>query len=172
MNNLKNRILSGVVALLMIPQIGLAFPADLDDVPIKDISTEESTAGMYSSEKVHEAFKILKYIGTISEEESEFEENEIVTRAYAASAFAALAGGGRNESGTPDYVDVKPEHEFAAGIAQAKSKGILDKDTNKFYPNKNVLAEDIAVWAIRVLKQDYIIYNQSMLSAAHDLGIF
>ena len=172
MNNMKNRILSGVVALLMIPQIGFAFPSDLDDVPIKDISNEESTAGVYSNEKVHEAFKILKYIGTIPAEESEFEENEIVTRAYAASAFAALATGARSEGGTPDFIDVKPEHEFAAGIAQAQDKGILDKDADKFYPNKYVLAEDIAVWAIRVLKQDYIIYNQSMLSAAHDLGIF
>jgi len=79
---------------------------------------------------------------------------------------------GGSQSGTPTFIDVKPEHEYAPGIAQAQSKGILDTDTDKFYPNKNVLAEDLAVWAIRVLKQDYIIYNQSMLSAAQELGIF
>lgn len=172
MNSLKNRIISGIAVLLMLPQIGFAFPSDLDDVPIKDISTTESTAGMYSSERVHEAFKILKYINAIPEEEAEFEEDEIVTRAYAAAAFGAIASGGRSESGIPDFIDVKAEHEYAAGIAQAQSKGILDKDTDKFYPNKYVLAEDIAVWAIRVLKQDYIIYSQSMFSAAQDLGIF
>jgi len=93
MKNINRKIISGILSVLMLPQIGLAFPSDLDDVPIKDISDEISTAGVYSNEKVHETFKILKHIGTIPEEESEFEEDEIVTRAYAASAFAALASG-------------------------------------------------------------------------------
>lgn len=172
MKNIKNRILSGIVAFLMLPQAVLAFPADLDDVPIKDISTEESTAGTYSEEKVYQAFKLLKYIGTITDEETEFEENKPVTRAYAASAFAALSAGGRVETALTSFVDVPADHEYASGIQQAANRGILDTDTNKFYPNKNVSAEDIAKWAIRVLKQDYVIYNQSMFSAAEELGIF
>lgn len=172
MKNTKNRILSGILALSMPVQAVFAFPADLDDVPIKEISKEESTEGVFSEDSTLKAFKLLKYIGAIGEEEAEFEENETVTRGYAAAAFAALASGGRSESGTPSFKDVPAGHEYAAGIAQAQNKGILDKDEDKFYPNKNVSAEDIAVWAIRVLKQDYIIYSGSMLSAAQDMGIF
>lgn len=168
----KARILSVILAIMTIPKISFAFPSVLDDVPEKNMMVVESTAGEFSDDNVYRAFKILTYIGIISEKEDSFEENTPVSRGYAATAFAALASGAKTNGKVTSFVDVPEKNIYAAGIQQAADIGIIDIDTDRFYPNKNVTQEDIAEWALRALKRNYIVYNKSMLSAASEIGIF
>ena len=166
------RLISVAAIAAMFAQSVFAFPSDVDDVPIKDMTAGESTAGTFSDDNVKRAFDILKYIGTITESEEEFEEDTPVSRGYAASAFAALVSGGPTPSKQTTFTDVPDSNPYASGIQQAVDRGLVDTDSDKFYPNRNASVEDIAVMAVRALKQDYFAYKKSLLTAAMDLDLF
>ena len=149
-----------------------AFLEDIDDVPEMDIMAEDSTAGKFSEEDILNAYKLLKYIGSVSESEEEFEENKSVTKAYAAKSLSVIASGSNVENAITDvFSDVSENHEYMSGIAQALNCNIIDAD-NKFYPNKNISAEELAEMALRALKYDYIYSEESAFSRANELGFF
>lgn len=172
----KNKIAVVMMSVLLvtsvISQTCLAFPSILDDVPEKEMFTSETTAGTISDVNVKRAIKLLNYIGIISENEEEFEENSIVSRAYAVSAFAAILTGARISGEAASFSDVPTTHENAASIAQAMQYGILDNSANKFYPNKNVSYEDIAIWALKALRFDVSLTAKQPMQAADDLDFF
>ena len=171
----KKSLIAGimsVVTAISLSGSAFAFLDDVDDVPVKDIMAEESTAGEFSGDNIIAAYKLLNYIDCITEPQEEFEENITVTKAYAAQALAVVASGYREEAvGTVPYSDVGAAHEYAAGISQAFGRGIITAG-DKFYPNKSISASELADMAIRALKYDYIYINQSALERAIDLGFF
>ena len=76
---MKNKILSCIISvclLMSLPVNVLAFPKDIDDIPMKKIMTEESVVGEFSSGRVKSAYRLLKYIGVIDEEDVSPEEDE------------------------------------------------------------------------------------------------
>ena len=172
----KNRVLikliSGVLLTTLTTQTGFAFPSVLDDVPAKQILQFESTAGMFSGEDVRRSFKLLNYIGAIAEEEKNFEEKAVVSRAYAVSVFAAMSAGVRGNVLNESFSDVSTEHAYASGIYQAKQLGIVDDSQSRFYPNKNVSYEDIAEWSLKVLDYDAFLTGKQPISVAEEIGIF
>ena len=171
---MKSKILSCIISACLLTSLSvnvLAFPKDVDDIPMKKMTSDEIAVGEFSSENVKSAYKLLKYIGAIDEEESTFEENAVVTKGYAASVFAAIASGVRAEVGKSSFTDVSGNHKFAAGIGSAESYGIVDVSKERFYPDKNVTIEEVADMAVRSLKYNYVSLDNS-LSLAHDLKIF
>jgi len=171
---MKNKILSRIISvclLMSLPINVLAFPKDVDDIPMKKMMTDENVVGEFSSGNVKSAFRLLKYIGATDEEESTFEENAVVTKGYAASVFAAIASGERAKSGKSSFTDVSENHEFSAGISSAESFGIVDVSKERFYPNKNITVEEIADMAVKTLKYNYISLDNS-LSVADELKLF
>ena len=172
----KNKIavilLSVVLIVAEINQICFAFSSVLDDVPEKQILTTETSVGTFSDKNVLRAFKLLNYLDIISENEKEFEENALVTRAYAVSAFAAMFAGSRANGTAETFSDVPQNHTYAAGIWQALQFGIIDNSKSKFYPNKNVTYEDVATWALKALNLDIMLNDKQPLVAANEIGIF
>lgn len=172
----KNRIAVALVAAILtitiFSQTCFAFPSILDDVPEKQILTTETKLGKFSDNDVKRAFKLLKYIGIIAEDEEKFNEDEVVSRAYAVSAFASMLSGERLSGEAKSFSDVPATHEYAAGIAQAVQYGFLDATDSKFYPNKNASYEDVAKWALRVLNYDVIMGNNKATFVARNLGVF
>ena len=172
----KNRIavilISVVLMIAEVSQVCFAFPGILDDVPEKQILTVETSAGQFSDAKVSRAFKLLNYLDIISENEKDFEEDAAVTRAYAITAFAAMCAGGGSSGAAETFSDVPAGHEYASGIRQALDLGIIDRSKDKFYPNRNVSYEDVAIWAIKVLNYEFLLNNKQPLPAAVGIGIF
>ena len=170
---LKKKIIAYILAFSsLLSTNAFAFLEDIDDVPEMDIMAEDSTAGVFSESDILNAYKLLNYVGSVSESEEEFEENKIVTKAYAANSLAVIASGSTVENAVTDvFSDVSENHEYMTGIAQALNKGIISED-NKFYPNKNISAEELADMALKALKYDYIYSNESALSRAIDIGLF
>jgi len=170
---LKKRIIAYILAFSgLISTNAFAFLEDVDDVPEINIMAEDSTAGEFSGENVLNAYRLLRYIGSVVETEEAFEENIKVTKAYAAQALAVIASGSTVENAFTDvFSDVPENHEYMTGIAQALNKGIIDA-SDKFYPNKNISAEELADMALRALKYDYIYSDESALSRATDIGLF
>ena len=172
----KNKIavilLSTVLAITLIVQTGFAFPSVLDDVPEKQMLTYETFAGKISDMSASRAFKLLNYLNIISEEEKDFDEDEIVSRGYAVSAIAAMATGERGTDAGESFADVPSSHKYAAGIYQAMQYGIADRTQSSFYPNKNASLEDVAVWAIRMLDFEIILNSKKPMTVANELGFF
>ena len=123
---LKNRItvklIATVIGAMVINQTCFAFPSILDDVPEKQILTTETSSGEFSDVNVKRAFRLLNYIGVINEEEKDFVEDEVVSRAYAASAFGAILSGMTASGEAKSFSDVPASHKYAAGISQASNR--------------------------------------------------
>ncbi len=171
----KKKIIAYVMSFLTVISVSgnaFAFLEDIDDVPEKDIMAAESTAGEFSGDDVFDSYKLLNYIDCITEPAESFEENETVTKAYAAYALAAVASGYRADSAVLDvFSDVSETHEYASGIAAAFEAGIID-GAEKFYPNKNVSVNELSDMALRALKYNYVYFGNSPFSKAKDLGFF
>ena len=170
---LKKRIIAYILAFSsLLSTNAFAFLEDIDDVPEMDIMAEDSTAGMFSGEDVLGAYNLLNYIGSVDESKEEFEENKSVTKSYAANSLSVIASGSDVKNAVTDvFSDVPENHEYMSGIAEALNSGIIDK-ANKFYPNKNISAEELADMALRALKYNYIYSKESALSRAVDMGLF
>ncbi len=170
----KKRIIAFFAAVLTVFSLcfdSFAFIDDVDDVPLKDITAQDSTAGQFSEESVLNAYKLLKYIGCVLEEKESFEENDAVTKGYAAQGLAVAAAGRTSETFHGSFSDVPDAHEYAGGISQALEKGIIDEG-DRFYPNKNVSMGEIADMALRALKYNYIYFAGTPLEQATELGLF
>lgn len=169
----KRRIIAYVLALSAVfSGSASAFLEDIDDVPEKNITADESTAGMFSEDDIEKSYELLHYIGSVGDERESFEENETVTKAYAAACMAVITSGSAADAKFESvFSDVTEKHEYAAQIAYALSVGIIDK-ADKFYPNKDVSAEELSDMAIRALKYDYIYLNSSSYERALDIGLF
>ena len=172
----KNRIavilLSFILTFAEINKVCFAFPSVLDDVPEKQILVTGTSLGTFSDENVHRAFKLLNYLDIISEEEKDFEEEAVVSRGYAVSAFAAMFAGSRSTGAAASFSDVPLDYAYAAGVYQALEFGILDNSESKFYPNKNASYEDAAAWALKALNFDVTLSGKQPLAVAIEMGIF
>ena len=171
-NKMAIILLSVILIVAEINQICFAFPSILDDVPERQILTTETSAGVFSDNNSIRAFRLLNYLGIISENEKDFEEDAAITRANAVSAFAALFAGFRASGTAETFSDVPTNHAYAAGIWQAVEFGILDGSQSKFYPNKNASYDDVATWALKALRFDVAISKKQPVAVASDMGIF
>ena len=172
----KNRIavilLSVILTIAEINQVCFAFPSILDDVPEKQILVTETSLGTFSDANVLRAFRLLNYLDIISENEKDFEEDAVITRGYAVSAFAAMFAGSRSTGAAESFSDVPLDYAYAAGVYQALEFGLLDNSESKFYPNKNASYEDAAAWALKALNFDVTLSGKQPLAVAIEMGIF
>lgn len=172
-NNAKICVLMIAIMLFAsLPINSLAFPTDLDNVPFEEVTDENSTKGEFSERNVLRAFRLLKYIGAISESEEEFDGSEVVKKGYAATVGALLKNDYIPKATEQVFSDISLESEYADGVTTAYQMGIIEGTNGRFYPNKSISWDELAYMGITLLNRQYTAGSKSPRVYANQLRLF
>lgn len=172
----KTRKISALMLAIMLfsalPITSFAFPSDLDNVPFEEVTDENSTKGEFSERNVLRAFRLLKYIGAISESEEEFDGSEAVKKGYAATVGALLKNDYIPKATEQVFSDVSLESEYADGVTTAYQMGIIEGTNGRFYPNKSISWDELAYMGVTLLNRHYTAGSKSPRVYANQLRLF
>ena len=171
---MKNKILSLLLAVVLICSFTTVSFAVVDDVPVPSwLSSSGAKKFDTLNERSGAAYDLLSYTGVIAKARLDIDSTKDVTRAEAvAAAIRLVVGDAVAEAESTPYSDVSSKHEYINEIAMAKQMGLCDAKGTKFMPDEPALPASVARYIVVALGLDVFVKNDAYLTYAMSNDIF
>ncbi len=142
-----------LTAFMLLCTLGAPSFANIDDVPVpKRLSgggddTVKDTVSMGEYEGI---YKVLNYLGILSEEDGEIEASKELERGFVAGVFSNIISPDYEPEALNGFSDVSKTAKYSKEIYSALEQGIVSK-ADKFYPSRIITCAEAVKMAMNTL---------------------